>query len=1147
MKHPWSFLSLALVLLCVPSEVRARNVFVFPSSGTGPVVVYDTNLGAPATITAPSGAFQAFSDPVGNNYMVVSNSSAQAVTFFPKPLGSSTSTTVSLTQAPVAAAMLPDGTKLVVLGSNNLYFIDTVSQAVTNTVQVGAGPHSMAVSNDSKSIYVLSIGSDTMFAIDATTAQKSSQVTISGGSAVSVSPTGLIYVSTATQILEYDPVTFVFRGAFNTQFKGGKIAFTSDGKQAIMPNLSSVGQSSGSSLAILDLNNRTVTASITIGSATAPIVPEQMFMMSPARAIGYSSRSQRLYDINLSNLSAVEASYQPTGAILSMTISDEIPTRFYYFTTAGAVHRADAVAGSLLVSTNTTGGPVSYAGPASSSVTGGSPVSSIPINDGQSISGSATFLPLAVRVLDAENRPVYFVNVKWASLTPNATVTVRNENTGTNGMSVATVTAPANTGAITITANVGNVFTRTFTLTAGSGGGGGGGGGGTTAAFSKVKGDGQIYMVGLSGNSAPLVVKLLDANGSPVASSTITWTVTGDGFASPNSTTTDADGLSQVFYFTGAATIPFGSSYTTSKVMATSPGGQTVNFTMVLLPGGAYAPTITVLPEAGNRNITAKAGSTTSKAIRYTVITGGSSNGSSQPGVALPTVGLDVATLFTPDKGPAASCQGGTVLTDNTGQGACDLVAGGKVGVTTMTATVGGQFPVDFTLTVTPGDPASPVIVQGNNQTVNAGQTTPAAMVVQIADAFGNPVAGAPVTWESLNTSALTIVNSFPAADSNGRASAQAKAGNVPGTFQVRVTSGAGSALFNVTVNASLGGLLRVSGQDNPAVLVGTAFPQPLVVQVNDTQGRPVQGVPVAWAATNGTVSGATSTTNANGQASVNATAGNTAGAVNVTASVAGLPSVTFNLTARLPGPVLTQGAFTNFATGEPGVVKGGLVLIKAQGVAPVTGVVNASLLGGRLPQSLGDVTVQFDNIYAPIYQVANVNGAESILVQAPFELAGSTTSVTITAKGAPATINNIPVSTYGPGILEEADSAGRRSAIAIRSDGYRVSPITPARRGERIRVYVIGLGQTNPTASSNTVGGPNQNVIVPVVVGLNNAGVPLMSAKMADNLVGVYEVIFQVPNDMATGDAIPLGLFIEATPGVPTFANGSAMAIAAQ
>jgi uncharacterized protein (TIGR03437 family) len=291
-------------------------------------------------------------------------------------------------------------------------------------------------------------------------------------------------------------------------------------------------------------------------------------------------------------------------------------------------------------------------------------------------------------------------------------------------------------------------------------------------------------------------------------------------------------------------------------------------------------------------------------------------------------------------------------------------------------------------------------------------------------------------------------------------------------------------------------------------------------------------------------VSAPSSVTNASGQASITVTAGSNPGPITVTATVGGF-SVSFSLSSRLPGPLLNTNSFTNPATNEVGVVPGGLLLITGPGLAPnLRGTMNGSLLGGKLPLEINGVNVGFgpDNnlSYAPIYAVSNVNGVESVLVQAPFEVSGQTVNIRVSVSGAVSTVQNVPVRPYGPGLLEEVDNGVRR-AVALRSDGQRVSPVYPARPGERIRLYVIGLGQTTPAAMTNVVGVPNQDVQVRVTVGLDNQGVTPVSARMAANLVGVYEVVFDVPTATPNGDR-PLGLFIEATPGMPLYANGSVL-----
>jgi len=100
--------------------------------------------------------------------------------------------------------------------------------------------------------------------------------------------------------------------------------------------------------------------------------------------------------------------------------------------------------------------------------------------------------------------------------------------------------------------------------------------------------------------------------------------------------------------------------------------------------------------------------------------------------------------------------------------------------------------------------------------------------------------------------------------------------------------------------------LLRVGG-DGQAGSVGQALPSVLRVKVTDANGSGVEGVIVAWAVASGggSLSASADTTDATGTAVVSLTLGTTACAHSVTATIAGIPSispVTFSATAA-PGP----------------------------------------------------------------------------------------------------------------------------------------------------------------------------------------------------------------------------------------------------
>ena len=209
-----------------------------------------------------------------------------------------------------------------------------------------------------------------------------------------------------------------------------------------------------------------------------------------------------------------------------------------------------------------------------------------------------------------------------------------------------------------------------------------------------------------------------------------------------------------------------------------------------------------------------------------------------------------------------------------------------------------------------------------------------------------------------------------------------------------------------------------------------------------------------------------------------------------------------------------------------------------------VQGVVRASFLEIGLPLTLSDVSVTFDATPAPIFNVANVNGQQQVTVQAPCQLAGqSTTSITIKSGGS-TTVSGIQVLAVQPGVFESDLGTGRKVAILLRPDGSLVTAANPALRGEVIRMFATGLGLVAPASNTNRAGVGGQTVVSPLVVGVNDLGVEIVSTELATNMIGVYIVAFRIPLDATTGINRNLALAAVRSDGVFVFGNGSAVAV---
>ncbi len=270
-----------------------------------------------------------------------------------------------------------------------------------------------------------------------------------------------------------------------------------------------------------------------------------------------------------------------------------------------------------------------------------------------------------------------------------------------------------------------------------------------------------------------------------------------------------------------------------------------------------------------------------------------------------------------------------TALTvQQSGLSTAQLQAGSVPGTYLVVAETPTGLADTATLTVTvPPVPSTLSKLSGDNQVLGGAQASQ-PLVVQVLDQFGQPLAGAPVSFALVGAPAgTTIAPGSTTTDGAGLAQAIVTAGQASGSFTAQATSGALPAVtfaLSVSVVPVPTSVVKISG-DNQAVAAGQNS-QPVVLEVRDQFGAPVVGFAVGFAlvgAPSGTViqSAASSTDNA-GRAQAVITAGATPGSFTVQATAAGLTgsplAFAMGVTVPLTGPA-TVTALS--ATAQAGTV----------------------------------------------------------------------------------------------------------------------------------------------------------------------------------------------------------------------------------
>jgi uncharacterized protein (TIGR03437 family) len=249
--------------------------------------------------------------------------------------------------------------------------------------------------------------------------------------------------------------------------------------------------------------------------------------------------------------------------------------------------------------------------------------------------------------------------------------------------------------------------------------------------------------------------------------------------------------------------------------------------------------------------------------------------------------------------------------------------------------------------------------------------------------------------------------------------------------------------------------------------------------------------------------------------------------------SVQGALTVPVELTVVPAGaPTISFGGIVNNGVSDSGdvVAQGAIVSLYGDQLLSVDPITATAL---PLGNQLGAVRVLVNDQPAPIYYASY----RQINFQIPYNAAPGNAIVRVERDGQRSNAVSIRIAPAAPKILEFLG----RYAIAVNQDGTFPVPTAaglpsrPARAGDTLVFYAIGLGPTDPSVASGAASPTTPLARSPGTYrvtfgsagpfgGGSAAAMPLF-VGLTPNFVGLYQVNVTVPADAPKGDAVPVAL----------------------
>jgi uncharacterized protein (TIGR03437 family) len=172
----------------------------------------------------------------------------------------------------------------------------------------------------------------------------------------------------------------------------------------------------------------------------------------------------------------------------------------------------------------------------------------------------------------------------------------------------------------------------------------------------------------------------------------------------------------------------------------------------------------------------------------------------------------------------------------------------------------------------------------------------------------------------------------------------------------------------------------------------------------------------------------------------------------------------------------------------------------------------------GLLPITFGGVSVYFGTTPGYLFFIS----PQQLNVLVPYNLAAGPTSITVTREGTAGPTIPIILTATAPGLFE----IGQNTILATHADGSLIAAAAPAKAGEIVIIYALGLGPTIPEQSDGVI--PvraakvsNFSVLNVLLNGTAVAQSNIQYAGITPGCAGLYQINLQLPVPLASNPEV--------------------------